>query len=204
MWMSKNKIKIINFILFILIFILFFVYSSNIFPVFANTTPTNTCDINCLRQKLGLVDQQGNNTVQDTFGLLEPRDPNDFIILVFQILIYAALIIAVGSIVFAGYKIAGAGDNAEERKKGFDRLIWSIVGFVLAILALTIINLISSFFGYQFDGNITEQLCKNLQNYPNPDQKLIDECNRRYPGSVSAPNTNTRGGRGGIPTMQPT
>ncbi len=188
---STNKIKtikkIINLIFFFIISVQFVIYFNNAFTVFANTTPTDTCDINCLRQRLGLVDDQGNSTVQDTFGLLEPRDPNDFIILVFQILLYAALIIAVGSIVFAGYKIAGAGDNADERKKGFDKLVWSIVGFVLSILSLTIINLISSFFGYQFDGNITEQLCRNLQNYPNPDQELVDECNRRYPGSFTPP-----------------
>jgi Type IV secretion system pilin len=75
--------------------------------------------------------------------------------------VYLSAAVAVGFIVFAGYKIISSQGDETKTKAGYQTLTNAVIGFILAVLAATIITLIQSFL-LNFDITKTTTTALNL------------------------------------------
>lgn len=67
----------------------------------------------------------------------------EFVIDVSNILVYIAVGVAVLVIIFGGYKMLFSNGNDEQFKKGKQTLVYAVIGLLIAIVAGTIVVLVS-------------------------------------------------------------
>ncbi len=74
-------------------------------------------------------------------------DLESLVRLVFQIILYAAILWTVWNVVLAGIKIAGAKEDADKRKEGIQAVINAVIGMVVALLAFGIVSTVAGLLG---------------------------------------------------------
>lgn len=101
----------------------------------------------------------------DTFLKNGKIDIGSFIGLVFQVVLYAALLWTVWNVVLAGIGIAGAKEDGEKRKKGIQAVINAVIGLVVALLAFGIVNTVTGLLGANIDNlEVTTTPCIGTDN----------------------------------------
>lgn len=130
--MSKQKTlnKIFNFIL----------ATSMAFMVFTAAGTAQAAD--CKDSTLGAV--FGCEGIFDQSGGLNIPS---IVQMVFNVILYAAILWTVWNVVLAGIKIAGAKEDADKRKEGIQSVINAIIGLVVALLAFGIVNTVTKNIG---------------------------------------------------------
>jgi type IV secretory pathway VirB2 component (pilin) len=73
----------------------------------------------------------------------------EFVIDISNVLVYIAVGVAVIVIIFAGYKMLFSNGNDEQFKKGRQTLVYAVIGLLIAIVAGTIVVLVSGISGFR-------------------------------------------------------
>jgi type IV secretory pathway VirB2 component (pilin) len=135
--MSNLKSKLLTFFLSILTFF------SN--PIVTLAKPADPCIAigGCIEG----IDKYKSNGV---FGS-GPNSIVKFVIDISNILVYIAVGVAVLVIIFAGYKMLASNGNDEQFKKGKQTLVYAVIGLFVAIVAATIVVLVSGISGFRLN-----------------------------------------------------
>jgi Type IV secretion system pilin len=78
-----------------------------------------------------------------------PNSIIKFVIDISNILVYIAVGVAVLVIIIAGYKMLTSNGNDEQFKKGRQTLVYAVIGLLVAIVAGTIVVLVSGISGFR-------------------------------------------------------
>jgi hypothetical protein len=96
----------------------------------------------------------GTTTIHGSSGMLEggPNTLANIIGVGFELLIIAAIILALLNIIWGGFNWIMSEGNKERIGKARERIVYSIIGLLVVFLSFLIINVIYWFF---FKGNIS-------------------------------------------------
>lgn len=71
-------------------------------------------------------------------------------------------ILAVGMIIFGGFKFVTSAGDATKVKSGKDTIMYGVIGLVVALLAFAIVNfVVASFFSKNYGSYGTQEACEN-------------------------------------------
>ncbi len=138
-------------------------------PFFTSPAKANHCGQtitqDCVLEDLGIKEIKTEN-------ILIKRNPTNFIVLIFRVLLAVAIIVVVYRIVIAGIKIGGAKDDADKRKEQFKQIIFNLFGLFLAFSALALSVVFVNIAG----GTVPDQIinCQDLP--PNASDKAKQDC----------------------------
>ena len=84
----------------------------------------------------------------------------------FSAFITVAAIASVAALIFAGYQYMTSRANPDTMKKAKDRIVWALVGFVIVILAYSIVNVVRNLPFFSGDGTVDDPFT-NEEQVPN-------------------------------------
>ena len=113
------------------------------FPIAAIAKPILPCEAigGCIK---GIENYKSDGTLKSGRDAIIK-----FVIDISNILVYIAVGVAVLVIIFAGYKMLVSNGNDEQFKKGRQTLVYAVIGLLVAIVAGTIVVLVSGISGFR-------------------------------------------------------
>lgn len=96
-----------------------------------------------LAQQQGII-RQGIPGCDFATGSLSAGCIPSFIAHIIQFIFMLIGVFFLMNVMFAGYQIAIASINGKDRSTGYNRIIWSIIGFLVAACSFVIMNVVLS------------------------------------------------------------